>query len=343
MKALVLEDYGRLVYKDVPRPSPATGEVLVNVKACGICGSDIHGIDGSTGRRRPPIVMGHEASGVIAEVGADVGDWKVGDRVTFDSTVYCGKCNFCRRGRVNLCDDRRVLGVSCEDYRRDGALAEFVVVPRHILYRLPDNVSFEQAALVEPLSIAVHAVGRIALADISSAVVIGSGVIGLFIVQVLKSRARRTVVAVDVRPERLELARRLGADAVVDARRADVAADVAAITGGRGADAAFEVVGTSETLDSALKSVGKGAAVVLVGNYSPTVEFPLVRAVTGELEILGSCASAGEYDECLEMISTGRVDVDALISAVAPLSEGAEWFARLYEGGGGLYRVILVP
>ena len=160
MKALVLEEYKRFAYEDVPAPEPGPGEVLVAVKACGICGSDVHGMDGSTGRRRPPIIMGHEAAGTIARVGTGVSGWETGDRVTFDSTIYCGQCEFCRRGLINLCDRRRVLGVSCEDYRRDGAFAEFVAVPQHILYRLPDGLTFEQAALVEPFAIAMHAVRR---------------------------------------------------------------------------------------------------------------------------------------------------------------------------------------
>ena len=128
------------------------------MRACGICGSDVHGMDGSTGRRIPPLIMGHEAAGEIAEVGAGVSGWKPGDRVTFDSTIYCGRCWHCLRGEVNLCDERRVLGVSCAEYRRDGAFAEFVAVPERILYRLPDDLSFEQAAMVEAVSVAVHAV-----------------------------------------------------------------------------------------------------------------------------------------------------------------------------------------
>src|SRR6476620_10942440 len=119
MKALVLEDYKRFAYKEVPTPEPGRHEVLVAVKACGICGSDVHGMDGSTGRRRPPIIMGHEASGVIAQIGKNAGTWKEGDRVTFDSTIYCGECDFCCKGQINLCERRRVLGVSCEDYRQD--------------------------------------------------------------------------------------------------------------------------------------------------------------------------------------------------------------------------------
>ena len=173
MKALVLKAYKQFAFEEVPPPEPGPQEALVAVKACGICGSDVHGMDGSTGRRRPPIIMGHEAAGVIALVGSGVTGWGPGDRVTFDSTIYCGECAFCRRGMVNLCDCRRVLGVSCEEYRRDGAFADFVVVPQHILYRLPDGLSFEHAALVEPFSIAFHAVRRTPVTINDTAVVIG--------------------------------------------------------------------------------------------------------------------------------------------------------------------------
>ena len=132
MKALTLVDSNEFEFGEVPDPEIGRGDVLVEVKACGICGSDVHGMDGSTGRRRPPIVMGHEASGVIAEVGEGVESWKPGDRVTFDSTTYCGACHYCRQGLVNLCDERQVIGVSCEDYRRHGAFAEKVKDPIHL-------------------------------------------------------------------------------------------------------------------------------------------------------------------------------------------------------------------
>src|ERR1039457_1283560 len=189
MKALVLKEYRKFSYEDVPLPVFGPNEVLVAVKACGICGSDVHGMDGSTGRRRPPVIMGHEAAGVIAEIGTETTNWKPGDRVTFDSTAYCGRCDFCRRGQINLCNQRRVLGVSCEDYRQDGAFAEYVAVPQHILYRLPEALTFEQAALVEPLSIAFHAARRTPLALNDTAVVGGAGEAGPPILQT--SRAAR--------------------------------------------------------------------------------------------------------------------------------------------------------
>jgi L-iditol 2-dehydrogenase len=343
LKALVLKEYNRFAYEEVPDPQPAAGEVLVQVKACGICGSDVHGMDGSTGRRIPPLIMGHEAAGVIAAVGPAVADWRNGERVTFDSTVYCGTCWYCRRGEINLCDRRRVLGVSCAEYRRDGAFAEYVVVPQHILYRLPAGIDFRQAALVEALSIAVHAVQRLAPRLGDSVVVVGAGIIGLLVVQALKASGCGRVIAVDVAPERLQLARRLGADAGLDPGREDVRARLQELTGGRGADGAVEAVGTTPAVQTAVAAVRKGATLALIGNVSPQVELPLQAVVTREISVHGSCASRGEYSTALELIERRAIDVDTLISAEAPLREGAEWFRRLYEKEKGLIKVVLVP
>src|SRR5438876_8658197 len=158
MKVLLLSQYKHLEIAELPEPTPGPGEVLVRVAACGICGSDVHGYDGSSGRRIPPIVMGHEAAGRIAAVGSDVKGFAEGDRVTFDSTIYCGACGPCRRGEVNLCDNRQVLGVSCSDYRRAGGFAEYIAVPSRTVYRLPDNHSFAEAGMMVYLALAVHAV-----------------------------------------------------------------------------------------------------------------------------------------------------------------------------------------
>ena len=147
MKALVLEAYKKLVIKEVAQPVIANNEVLIRVKACSICGSDVHGYDGSSGRRQPPIIMGHEASGIIEETGKDVSGYSIGDRVTFNSTYYCGECYYCKKGSQNMCQSGKVFGVACDQYRLDGAMAEYVAVPSHILFKIPDNVGFDQAAL----------------------------------------------------------------------------------------------------------------------------------------------------------------------------------------------------
>lgn len=344
MKALLLTAPSQLELADVPEPRVGPDDVLVRVRACGICGSDIHGWDGSTGRRRPPLIMGHEAAGEIAAVGPKVTSWSKGDRVTFDSTIYCGRCGPCQAGRVNLCEDRRVLGVAPAEYRQDGAFAEYVALPARILYRLPDALTFQQAAMVEPVSIAIHAVQRVKVAPTDTAVVVGSGMIGLFVVQALRWAGAKRIVAVDLEPGRLALARELGATDVIQSDRVDVAAEVAKLTGGAGADLAFEVVGISPTLQVAVGCVRKGGSVVLVGNLAPKTDFPLQSVVTRELTLFGSCSSAGEYPLCLDLISRGVVRVEPMVSAIAPLADGIDWFKRLSAPDGARYmKVVLQP
>ncbi len=343
MNALILEQYKELTYKDVPRPTPGPDDVLIAVQACGICGSDVHGYDGSTGRRQPPIIMGHEAAGTIVETGSNVNDWSKGDRVTFDSTLYCGHCHFCRKGQINLCDDRRVLGVSCDDYRQHGAFADFVVVPQHILYALPDGLSFAHAAMVEPVSIAFHAVRRTPMALNDSVIVFGAGMIGLLTIQALRLAGCGTLIAVDLDDDKLALAKTFGADHGINAKDDTLIEQVLAHTHGRGADHAFEVVGIAPTVAQAFQCVRKGGTITLVGNLAPTIDFPLQAAVTREITLYGSCASNGEYPACLDMMQRGAINVAPLISAVAPLSQGADYFDRLYNAESGLMKVILTP
>lgn len=343
MKALVLKQYRQFAIEDFPVPELQPDEVLVQVRACGICGSDVHGIDGSSGRRIPPIIMGHEAAGIIADIGTAVKGWKKGERVTFDSTVSCGVCWYCQRGQVNLCENRRVLGVSCGEYRRHGAFAEYIAVPARILYRLPDNLSFEQAAMVEAVSVAVHAVERTPLVLDASVVVVGTGMIGLLVVQALKVKGCGKIIAIDLDKDKLKLASKLGATHTIAADEPELQQKLRALTDGRGAGAAFEAVGLTVTVRTAIDSVRKGGSVTLIGNLKPQVELPLQSVVTRELTLLGSCASAGEYPACLDLIASGKINVTDFISATPPLEEGAQWFERLYAGEKGLMKVLLKP
>src|SRR5258708_6510419 len=215
MKALLLSSYRNLEIADLPTPSPSAGEVLVRVAACGICGSDVHGYDGSSGRRIPPLIMGHEAAGSVVSFGADVNRFRAGERVTLDSTISCGECNYCKRGKVNLCDRRQVVGVSCGEYRRDGAFAEYIVVPERIVYPIPDSLSFAEAAMLEPASVALHAVSVSRLRGGETALVIGAGMIGLLTMQAARAAGCSRVFVADIDATRLELARSLGADGVI--------------------------------------------------------------------------------------------------------------------------------
>ena len=343
MKALLLEEYKKLTVTDMPQPKCGDHDVLVQVKACGICGSDIHGFDGASGRRVPPLIMGHEAAGVAAKTGTAVSSVKEGDRITFDSMVSCGECYFCERSEKNLCENRRVLGVSCEDYRQHGCFAEYAVVPEHIVYPMPDNLPFEHAAMIEPVSVAVHAVKRTPIAKGDTAAVIGSGMIGLLVVQALKAAGCSKVIAVDLADEKLKLAQELGADLGINPKTTDAVKVIREATHGRGADIAMEVVGATATVKTAIEATRKGGSVTLIGNLAPEVDFPLQSVVTRELTIYGSCASNGEYPECIDLLSRGIIKVDPLISAKDTLEEGPKWFDRLYAAEPGLMKVILQP
>ena len=342
MKALLLSEYRHLQLADMPDPIPGPGEVLVRVAACGICGSDVHGYDGSSGRRIPPIVMGHEAAGTVAALGPGVDGLSPGDRVTFDSTIYCGECRHCRAGNINLCDQRQVLGVSCGDYRRSGAFAELVVVPSRIIYGLPNNLSFSEAAMLEAVAVAIHAVSLVRVEPGDRGLVLGAGTIGLLVQQALRVAGCAEVFVADVDRTRLTLSEQLGASATL-LSGAGMVEEVMRLTGGRGVDVAVEAVGITETVTAAIESVAKGGNVVLVGNISPQVTIPLQKVVTRQLRLQGSCASAGEYPRAIELMSNGQIQVKPLISAVAPLEEGARWFERLYAREPNLMKVVLAP
>jgi len=342
MKALLLSKYRSLEIAEVPTPSAGAGDVLIRVGACGICGSDVHGYDGSSGRRIPPIVMGHEAAGRIAAVGAGVTGLAEGDRVTFDSTIYCGACGFCKRGEVNLCDHRQVMGVSCGDYSRAGAFAEFVTVPARVVYKLPESISFAEAAMLEAVAVTIHAVSLAKITAESTALVVGAGTIGVLILQALRAAGCKRVFVSDVDATRLKLAKDLGAADVFLADK-DVVAQILQRTGGVGVDVAMEAVGRDETVNAAIASVRKGGTVVLVGNISPETTLPLQKVVTRQIRLQGSCASAGEYPQAIKLMASGAIRVRPLITAIAPLAEGPQWFERLYAREPNLLKVVLTP
>ena len=345
MKALLLSEYNKLEVADLPGPRPGADELLIEVAACGICGSDVHGYDGSTGRRIPPIVMGHEAAGTVVEAGADVIGFAPGDRVTFDSTVFCGVCDFCLEGKVNLCNDRQVIGVSCGEYRRAGAFAEFLTVPARVAYQLPEGLSFSEAAMLEAVSVALHGVAVSEITGEETVLVIGAGMIGLLLLQATRAAgfAAARVFVSDVDQTRLKLAEELGAEDVFLATGADLTAEILKRTGGRGVDVVLEAVGREETIGTAIDCVRKGGTVTLVGNLSPQVGIPLQKVVSRQIRLQGSCASAGEYPEAMDLIAEGKIKVASLITAVAPLAEGPAWFERLHAREPNLMKVVLDP
>ena len=336
MKAAVFHGKHDLRLEDVPVPTIGPDDVLIEVAYCGICGSDLHTYDGMelSIHKRPSgsRVLGHEVSGVVAEVGANVTTCRSGDRVTCIPWVTCGVCAYCRRGLVNHCERKTLLG---------GAMAEYVVAPGGSIYQLPEGVSLRRAALAEPLSCCVWALDLGGLRSGECAVVVGAGPMGLLIA-LLASRggAAQTIVS-EPNPIRRELAARLGATAVVNPRETDLATRVRALTDGLGADVAFEVVGHPATVRDALSVVRNAGTVVVVGVSDPAATLPIApyEVFQRELTIRGCLTRRLSFDRGMRWL--GALDLDPVITHVFPLDDLASAMAHAKQGAGG--KVLLAP
>jgi L-iditol 2-dehydrogenase len=244
---------------------------------------------------------------------------------------------------VNLCDNRQVVGVSCGDYRRAGAFAEYVAVPARIVYKLPENLAFAEAAMLEAVSVALHAVAVSELKGGETALVIGAGMIGLLTLQAARAAGCSQVFVADIDPTRLKSAADLSADKTILASGDELTKEILRLTGGRGVDLVLEAVGRNETIAAAIDCVRKGGTVTLIGNITPQVNLPLQKVVSRQIRLQGSCASSGEYPEAMELMAAGKIRVRPLITAVAPLSDGPAWFDRLHSGEPNLMKVVLDP
>lgn len=343
MKALVHTAPFAFELRDVPVPLPKEDEVLIRVQVVGICGSDVHGYTGTTGRRIPPIIMGHEASGIVEATGRAVASVAPGERVTFDSTIYCNQCSACRLGHVNLCQSRKIIGVSTPTFRAEGAMAEYVVVPHWIIHRLPPAVSFEEAAMIEPAGVGMHA-ARITPIDVNDVViVIGAGQIGLLTMQGARIKGAGTIVVMDVKEDRLAFAKQMGADVAIHSGAGDPAEELRRAIGRPDADVVFEAVGLENTVAAGIRLTRLGGNLTLIGNVTPKIQVNLQEIISRELTIRGSAAIAGEYPACLNLIAQGRLQVKPLISRIVPLSEGAASFDALHHGERDLMKILLRP
>jgi L-iditol 2-dehydrogenase len=343
LKALIYTKPYCFEYSDFPDPVMGNNDVLIRVRACGICGSDVHGFTGKTGRRIPPLIMGHEAAGVVEDIGKNVNDFKKGDRVCFDSTVYCNKCDACRDGRFNYCDKREVLGVSVPAFKRHGAFAEYVSVPSWIVSKIPDHLSFVHASLLEPASIGTHAANRAPISANDTVVVIGAGTIGLFILQGAKLQGAAKIIAVDIDEFRLDLAKKLGADKLINPHNSNLREAILKETDNKGANVTLEAVGFAKTFADAISVTKMGGYVVAVGNLEQKAEFDLQELVARELTFTGSYASAGEYRRCIDLFARGKIKVEPLISDILPLEEGPGAFNRLLKAEENLLKIVLEP
>jgi L-iditol 2-dehydrogenase len=343
LKALIYTEPYCFEYSEFPDPVPADDEVLIRVKACGICGSDVQGFTGKTGRRIPPLIMGHEAAGIIEEVGCNVKGFKKGDSVCFDSTVYCIKCEACRKGLYNRCKTRQVLGVSTPEFKRHGAFAEYVAVPYWIASKIPDGMSFVNSALLEPVSIGMHAANRTPILPEDTAVVIVAGTIGLFILQACRLRGAFRIIVVDINDFRLNVAKKLGADIIINPLKSNLREVIFTETKDKGANVTFEAVGYAQTFKDAISVTKTGGYVVAVGNLEKIAEFDLQELVARELTFTGSYASSGEFRDCIDLVAAGSINVEPLISDVLPLEDGPGAFERLLKAEENLLKIVLEP
>ncbi len=338
MRALMYEGPWQMPLRDLPEPTPGPDEVVVSVQAAGICGSDIHGFTGSTGRRTPGIVMGHEFSGKVAAVGSNVQKYAVGDRVIVQPLHRCGSCAMCRAGRGNICQNRTLIGMNMH-----GAYADAVSVPQDQLYRLPDDLSYADGAWTEPLSVALHAVAITPVSMMDTVVVVGAGPIGLLTVQAARLRGAGTIIVTDRSAHRLQIARQLGADQVVNVAEADPVAIVQGATDGMGADVTFEAVGITPTVQQALAVTRIGGNITWIGNSQPEVTLNMQQVVTREITIRGTYGFDQEFGQAIELLRTRRINVAPLTERVASLAEGPQLFQELAQGKLDALKVILQP
>ena len=324
MRALLLVAERKLEVVDQELPTPGPGDALVRVRCVGVCGSDLHGYTGHTGRRIPPLVMGHEAAGEVVAVGEGVEGWTAGDRVATQTVAGCGECDRCLAGAENVCERRRIMGMT-----DPGAYAQYVVWPASCLVALPEGMTYLQASLAEPLGVAVHAAGLVDLEG-RSVFVAGAGPIGLLTVAAVRARGAGTIIVSDLDASRLEAARQIGADHVIDASEREPAAAVRELTGGGGVDVSFEAVGATEPVRQSIDATRNDGIVVWIGNNAEHIQVNMQAIVTRGLTIRGAYGiTSAEFQEAVRLLAEGHVPVDVLVNRHATLEEGPELFEEL--------------
>jgi len=342
MKAAFLCGAGKLEVREIGLPIPGEGQVLVKTASVGVCGSDVHYF--IHGRIGPfvadrPLILGHESAGTVVAVGKGVTLHKEGDRVALEPGVPCGKCELCRRGRYNLCAGVTFMASAPAEH---GSLAEYMAYDQHFAYRLPSEVSFDEGALAEPLSVAVYVMRRSGLALGKSVAILGAGPVGLLMAQVARASGASAVYITDIYDNRLALAGKFGATEVIRADRADPVARIMQLTGDRGVDVAIEAAGTLPTTQQAVDVAARGATVVLVGWVAEGI-FPLNLGQLGvkELDLKGVFRYANAYPEAIGLLGRRQVDVAPLITHHFQLADVAEAFRVASEGKQNSIKIMI--
>jgi 2-desacetyl-2-hydroxyethyl bacteriochlorophyllide A dehydrogenase len=339
MKAAVWYGGKDIRIEDVPKPKIRNDEVLVKVKAAGICGSELHAYEGVSQRRTPPLVMGHEFAGEVTEIGKDVNDLKLGVRITVDPLKRCGVCTPCVRGQGNVCRNVKLFGL-----HTDGAFAEYVAVPALNCYVLPDYVSYEEGAMTEPLSVALRAVNNTDVKLGDTVVVIGAGIIGLSILKAARTAGAGRLIVTDIVDYRLDFAKTLGADITINSMTQDSVSRIMELTNGVGADIVFEAVGLEATVQQGINMLAIGGKLTVVGMMSKTMTLNVLSIVSRELQIRGSYAYASDdFRRGFSYIVNRKIDVKSLITNVLPLEKIQEGFELMHEKKRKTLKIMLKP
>lgn len=338
MRALLYPAFDQLEIRDVDVVPPKPDEVRVAVAACGVCGSELESFKNHSPRRPPPLVMGHEFCGTVAELGADVRNVKPGQRVVSNSLVPCGKCVRCTRGDTHLCAHRQIFGM-----HRAGAFAQFVNVPARCLIPWPENLPAEAASLAEPLANGIHIVNLTKNYPAATVLVIGAGPIGLFAQQALQVLRGAKVYVADFIPERLAVAKKLGAAGVINSREKDPAKVLQELTGGEGADIVVDAVGASATKKTSLDALRPGGVTVWIGLHENALTFDSYDVTLPEKHVLGTyAAKIEELAHALQLMASGQVDALSWVQRF-PLERGVEAFQRMLAAKGHDIKAVICP
>lgn len=339
MRALLYPAFGELEYRDdLPEPQVGPGEVLIEVEACGICGSELGGFANRSPRRAPPIVMGHEFAGTVAGLGPGVDSLRAGQRVMVNALVHCGECDLCRRGATHLCRRRQVFGM-----HRAGAFAERVNVPAAVVYPLPENVSMIQGAMVEPLGNGIHVVDLARGNSLETVLVCGAGTIGLMCFLAARAAGARRVALSDTNEGRLQVARDLGADLTINVREQDLQAAILEWTGGTGVELAVDAVGAESTRRDVIQAIRPGGDAVWIGLHHDEARINTFDVVLPEKRVIGSYAAADkDIRRAIQLFGEGKVPIDSW-TQIFPLEEGAEVFLDMVYQRRPTIKAVLQP
>ncbi|MGI6691511.1 MAG: zinc-dependent alcohol dehydrogenase [Christensenellales bacterium] len=339
MKALVYESPNKLSFTDVPDVSPELGEVKLRIKACGICGSDVAGYQGLTGRRLEPMIMGHEFCGEVTQCAEGVKNLKPGDLVAVYPVNFCGECEMCQKGDVHLCLNKRSYGVLAEN----GAFAEYLCVPEKCCFLVAPGVSPVTGSLMEPLAVAYRGVGHLGGLAGKNVFLAGTGTIGLLAMVCAKIKGAGTVFVSDMDDDRLKVAKSLGADVTINPSKEDPKAVVLEHTGGMGVDCSIEAVGIAPTVQQVMSTLRFGGKAVWIGNNRKMIEMNMQEVVTRELNIYGSFLYGyKEFGEVVGLLNEGKLDVRPLISKEIRLDEAVTYFEKLKNHEDNLIKVVVV-